>query len=316
MKKVLLIAVFWVINLVSYAQTNIYHPFPSQNAFWGGYSYYFQTLSNNQSCQYFQNFTVGDTMVGNFLYHKLRESGLYYPLGYCNSPLYTPIQFDNYVGAFREDTLNKKVYYLPSGNSTDTLLYDFNLQLGDTLPETYCNQGYPGNWVSKIDSVLVGNKFHKRYGIKGPGFGLFDSIAYLIEGVGCVSGGILGKIHGQFMTPSGAYLWCFMVNGIKLYPDIGSPCTYYFIDNYLIPVKEITIAPSPFSQSTQITLNQSYQNVALAVYDIQGKQVAQQQYKDCDKIQFSRNQLSNGLYFLKLTLDDKEVETGKIVISE
>jgi hypothetical protein len=78
----------------------------------------------------------------------------------------------------------------------------------------------------------------------------------------------------------------------------------------------ISISPNPFSQSTQITLNQSYHSIALAVYDSQGKQVAQQQYADCDKIQFNRNQLSNGLYFLKLTLDDKALETGKIVISE
>jgi hypothetical protein len=78
----------------------------------------------------------------------------------------------------------------------------------------------------------------------------------------------------------------------------------------------LNITPNPFSQSTQITLNQSYHNIALAVYDIQGKQVAQQQYADSDKIQLSRNQLSNGLYFLKLTLDDKAVETGKIVVRE
>jgi hypothetical protein len=43
--------------------------------------------------------------------------------------------------------------------------------------------------------------------------------------------------------------------------------------------------------------------------------VTQQHYADCDKLQLSRNQLSNGLYFLKLTLDDKKVETGKIVIA-
>ena len=80
--------------------------------------------------------------------------------------------------------------------------------------------------------------------------------------------------------------------------------------------ERMRIYPNPYNYSTQIILNQTYHNIALAVYDIQGKQVAQQQYADCDKIQLSRNQLSNGLYFLKLTLDDKEVETGKMVISE
>jgi hypothetical protein len=75
-----------------------------------------------------------------------------------------------------------------------------------------------------------------------------------------------------------------------------------------------SISPNPFTTSTQITLPQTYHNIALAVYDIQGKLLAQQQYKDCSQIQLNRNQLCNGLYFLKLTLDDKRVETGKIVI--
>jgi hypothetical protein len=93
-------------------------------------------------------------------------------------------------------------------------------------------------------------------------------------------------------------------------------------DNTTESVKEnvypnnISISPNPFTTTTQITLPQTYHNIALAVYDIQGKLLAQNQYKDCRQIQLNRNQLSNGLYFLKLTLDDKEVETGKIVIRE
>jgi hypothetical protein len=88
------------------------------------------------------------------------------------------------------------------------------------------------------------------------------------------------------------------------------------LEDYTNQSHNTTISPNPFSQSTQITLPQTYHNISLAVYDIQGKLLAQQQYKDCSLIQLNRNQLSNGLYFLKLTLDDKEVETGKIVIRE
>ena len=88
------------------------------------------------------------------------------------------------------------------------------------------------------------------------------------------------------------------------------------INNNISPTQKICISPNPFSQSTQITLNQTYQNIALAVYDIQGKQVAQQHYTNCSQIQLHRNQLTNGLYFVKLTLDDKAVETVKMVVGE
>jgi hypothetical protein len=112
--------------------------------------------------------------------------------------------------------------------------------------------------------------------------------------------------------------WYASSNKLVYYKKGSLTCgTPLGISEFLVNNKAvINISPNPFTTTTQITLPQTYHNIALAVYDIQGKLLAQQQHADCSKIQFNRNQLSNGLYFLKLTLDDKEVETGKIVISE
>ena len=82
------------------------------------------------------------------------------------------------------------------------------------------------------------------------------------------------------------------------------------------PEITFSLSPNPFTQSTQITLNQTYQNITLEVYDIQGKLMMHQEYADRDIIQLERNCLNNGMYFLKLTLDGKIVETGKIVVGE
>ena len=76
------------------------------------------------------------------------------------------------------------------------------------------------------------------------------------------------------------------------------------------------ISPNPFSTTTQITLSKTYHTISLSVYDMQGKLVAQNQYADCDKIQLNRKGLTNGMYFLKLIMDDKEITTGKIVVSD
>ena len=76
------------------------------------------------------------------------------------------------------------------------------------------------------------------------------------------------------------------------------------------------LSPNPFSITSQITLPQTYHTISLSVYDMQGKLVAQNQYADCDKIQLNRKGLTNGMYFLKLIMDDKEVTTGKIVVSD
>jgi hypothetical protein len=42
----------------------------------------------------------------------------------------------------------------------------------------------------------------------------------------------------------------------------------------------------------------------------------QQNYADCSQIQLNRRGLNSGLYFLKLTLNDRWVETGKIVVTD
>jgi hypothetical protein len=86
--------------------------------------------------------------------------------------------------------------------------------------------------------------------------------------------------------------------------------------NEFVKESEISISPNPFTQSTQITLPQTYRSITLEVYNLQGQQVAQYQYANCDKIQLMRNHLGSGLYFLKLTLDDGVVRTGKVVVSE
>jgi len=76
------------------------------------------------------------------------------------------------------------------------------------------------------------------------------------------------------------------------------------------------VSPNPFSTSTQISFDKTYPNIALSLYDLQGKLLLQNHYTDCNQITLHRNQLSNGLYFLKLIIDDKQIETRKIVISD
>jgi hypothetical protein len=78
----------------------------------------------------------------------------------------------------------------------------------------------------------------------------------------------------------------------------------------------INISPNPFSQSTHINFGQTYGDIALEVYNLQGQRVAENHYAACNEITLQRNGLRQGMYFLKLTLDGKMVETRKMVISE
>ncbi len=131
--------------------------------------------------------------------------------------------------------------------------------------------------------------------------------------------------------PNNKGLSCnFVNNAVDLNGHIASYGLPNFIDSYdysnttvncIENIEEnkdqkISISPNPFSTSTQITLPQSYHHISLSVYDIQGKLVFQNQYNNTDKIILNRNKLNNGMYFLKLVLDEKGVKTGKIMVND
>jgi len=300
-------------------QTNVYHTFPAHDAVWGEDYYDFVPLTSYEHCGCYQTFITGDTIVGTKTYHKLWVSGTsYYP--YCNiSYPYcdgsNPYTFNNYDGAYREDSLNKKIYYLPPDSTSDTLLYNFNLNLGDTLPPTYCNASYPYNYISKVDSILIGTKFHKCFGVTDRFFKTDSIYAYLIEGIGS-TWGLISYLHGQGEYPSGSHLNCFSLNGITLYPDTNTVCQLSGINKNEYFENTVKISPNPFSQSARIALSQSYNDISIEVFNLQGQLVAQNLYKNSSGIVFERNGLSEGMYFIKLTLDGKKVETRKVVISD
>jgi hypothetical protein len=298
MKKSLFILVILFLTLTSVrGQTNVYHPFPDSNSIWH------QTFAGDYNTIDTSSYSyglIGDTIINSRKYSKV----------YLLNDTSLNVS-GNYLGCLREDS-NKKVYYLGKEFwgmqefTSEIQLYDFGKNVGDSIEY--------GIWGKKpvlsIDSILIGQNYRKRFQV------LWD---YFIEGIGSTIQ-LLSPITD---IPTKYYthwdLVCFKQDDAVLYTNStynGCFQTFGIKDNLGIQKTSLLISPNPFSQSAQITLYQTYHNIALAVYDIQGKQVAQQQYTDCDKIQFSRNQLSNGLYFLKLTLDDKGVETGKVVISE
>jgi hypothetical protein len=126
-------------------------------------------------------FTEGDTIINSLLYTKLYESGA---LGAFGPQFFYAYE---YKGAYRQDTALRQVYFVPPSFSAESLWYDFNLSVGDTLSFNVNNQ----NSVLQIDSVLVGSSWHKRFLLADLGWGgtgLPDTNYALIEGVGSTLG--------------------------------------------------------------------------------------------------------------------------------
>jgi hypothetical protein len=326
MKKLLPIFIFFGLYLNSYSQTAIYQQFPTSNAIWREYSYAYGYQTSSSSCSEYQNEIAGDTVVGIYTYHKIWYSGKYYAFSFCHYPsyMYTPTYFSYYNGAYREDTLNRKVFYLAPDSISETLLYDFDLNLGDTLPKTYFNTSniyynyYVTNIVTSIDSILIDGKYHKRFEISSWDWStFFHPYAYLIEGIGSTFG-LLGCLRPDPEIPIGSTLLCFKQNGLTVFPDSTYQCDIIssIKDNEIYKEHYIQIFPNPFNLTAEISFLKNYKTIDLTLFDLQGKIIKSKTYKDLNKINLDRLEIENGIYFLRMTLDNRIIETKKIIITE
>ncbi len=187
-----------------------YIPFPQSNAVWN-------VTWTDQGCFIsglpdgkYSYFIGNDTLINSTNYHKLYRSGLCFPC--CTPPI--GIDIDGYAGAYRNDSVNKSVYWIAFGMSSEVKLYDFNLSVADTI------QGYIASIcsdpvVTTIDSVYLGGIYRKRYGFTGT-----ICYGYLIEGIGSS----LGLIEPLKTFDGGGELNCMSVNQTTIYPDSSSSC--------------------------------------------------------------------------------------------
>jgi hypothetical protein len=83
-----------------------------------------------------------------------------------------------------------------------------------------------------------------------------------------------------------------------------------------IEKNKITAYPNPFNNLFEINFNTTIPNNGnITIYDVTGKQVWEQNFKNNTegKIVVSTNALSNGLYFVKISLENGTSESFKMI---
>ncbi len=271
------------------SQTNIYFPLPTANAIWREHSGGYQC----DCCSDYQYYIVGDTIIGNHQYKKITESGVRYYMDMNGLCTYNVQGYFNnqFVGAYRNDSINRKVYgVIYPWYMNDTLLYDFNLNLMDTIPTSllYKPNGYI-SYVSDIDSILIGNTYHKRFAISKENGTI--NYAFLIEGIGSTFG-LFGNLQEPFEY--GTTLKCFIQNGQTVFPDTNYNCL--LITNIAESeqlISNFSIFPNPFSNYLAISFNNNEKCCSLVIYDMYGNLVK------------NAKNISNGI-----TISTEEIHAG------
>lgn len=303
MKKVIFILITLVLtSIVGQAQTNVYHQFPDSNAQWSGF-HWSRNGGSTITNDYYSLVISGDTTIGSFVYHKLYQSGNINCVP-CSPP---GINYSNvYAGAFRQDIPNKKVYLYLGG--TDILAYDFNLNVGDTI-KTCLTGG--GVCINAIDSVLVGNKYHKAFNFN---CGSLVGNDKLIEGIGSTFGLL------QYVCPfeSGSDLQCVRIETTTVWAlssqyncDLGLSIP----DNF-IKTNKVLISQNPFSNETTLTFKTVLNKVNLIIYNSAGQVVKQIKNISGQSYILNRENLETGIYFLRVSENNDVLATEKFIITD
>jgi len=297
MKKLLLL-IATLSAFSSKAQTSVYQPLPDisdSNATWIEYVY--GGVPPDVFYDNYSLFISGDTVLGNYSYHKLYKSGQSSSGGYLNS--YSHF----YCGSYRQDSLQKTVFFVPDTSSNEQLLYNFNLNVGDTLPLSYNNgnQG-PFNKVIGIDSVMVGCIYHKIFYLASlyGGSTQVDSGYAIIEGV--------GSTLGLFQPIMPCLEACSRLNYFsyneKAYPtNCGVSINEFEKMNF-----DFNFYPNP--TTTTLTI-QTPQKAALEITNIEGQTIKTFNITDKETT-IDVSVLSGGVYIIKVQ-SDKGVVVRKFI---
>ncbi|MEP7170413.1 MAG: hypothetical protein ABI855_13665, partial [Bacteroidota bacterium] len=265
MKKLLLLAAI-LITLSAKAQTSVYHPFPEDSATWVTDIFYNTCFGYCSSIFYEMK---GDTIINSQSYNKIysRYGRFYYIIWPPNSVVgVDSFSACSYRGAIRQDSISEKVYFIDSTMTTDTLLYDFNLTIGDTIQSWYNKWYMP--WpliVSGIDSISINGNYHKRFNFQGY---LTDQNMSLIEGIGW-SGELFGTNLSSALVTG---LSCFDGNIIlgEAFINECSPsldCSISVGINEQNKQKHFDLFPNPFSDKLNFTINNNELS-EIIIYDI------------------------------------------------
>lgn len=250
---------------------------------------------------------TGDTLINSQIYHKLNITSIQVISSTCG-----PNTTIGYKGAIRQDSSIKKVFIVPPFSSAEEVLYDFNLQVGDTIA------GYLGTTfstmpeiVQSIDSVLVGGNYHKRWEVNA----LYQ--IYFIEGVGSTYGLIAQLPGGNISDQPTRAINCFSVNNTTLYPAIPTHCNLITSENAIDAItNQITVFPNPFSEVITIQTTLSFKSASLVIYNSFGQEVKQINTISGKSFVMPRDDLSVGVYFFRMTEANETIYAGKFVITD
>ncbi len=267
-----------------------YIPFDFENGIWrfeGG------TFGEEPEWDDSQIYVSGDTIINNEHYKKLYN----YTIIRRNFPPLERIVY-GYIGAIR-NMEGKKVGFISYEDSEESIIYDFNLIVGDTLRDVNEDVAV----VTSIDSMEYCGVFHKRFNLNVEN----SEPQFLVEGIG-YSSGLVYPFFYQFE----------ITNTLKCYTIKDSTacetCDLLLADKLIS--KDISFSLFPNPNNGNFTIKTEEEIVEVKIFDMMGLLVYQE-YNVIGIEGFNNDiQLASGVYWLLSTTKNENKFLEKLLIIE
>ncbi|WP_339611633.1 T9SS type A sorting domain-containing protein [uncultured Planktosalinus sp.] len=291
------IAFFWLVFSAVTVSSQNYTPLLNDVNEWQFTSCFF-------GCTTDVYFTDGDTIVNTKTYKVL--DGYHY----INRNL-----------LLRENISEKKVYItiLEPQFTEDLLLYDFSMEVGDTIEMLNPVTPFPNNGGYYIlDSILNlplvdGNEYRHFYFSPTPSNTISNTNAIWVEGMGSLS--MINAPGGKPDINGVGKVSCFFKNAELFYSDLDSidACEPFLnMDSFLR--NELKIQLIYENQKNHFTLTYAKKVSNLTLFDLSGKEIQSLSTRNQNTIHLDLSAFKPGLYILKAVTNDYKQQTFKVLL--
>jgi len=216
------------------------------------------------------------------------------------------------AGWIREDSLNKvyfiknnTIYFCDADDTAEVLLYDFRLQVGDTI---HFYNGF--NIIQGVDTIISKGIPRKRWYFKYNNGACNSRNDTIVEGIGSSK----GLLYPRWVEFENIFqLMCVTIDTIQIFPD--SLCSCNLVSGILkANNSSLILFPNPSSTSFTIQLSsppttQTY----FQLYDALSRPVKREEI-NAETTTLQRGSLPTGIYFWQLQQAGKILERGKLVM--
>ena len=254
----------------------------------------------------------GDTIIESTQYKKM-----YFSID--------SLQITWYPSAMGIREEDKRIYF--KFDSDERMLYDFNIEVGDTFFTTIEYYPHCQMVVSRIDSVeLENNEFRRRIvfsfesNTQNEQCGLSNNVIpdeEWIEGIGSKRG-LMPVLLLYESVPADLHelLLCFHENDTLKYINSYIPVCYLASNTQEYDKSQnIKVYPNPFSDYLTLEFEDfTFDHCSILLYNTLGVEVQRIDNITQNRVVIQRNNLPQGFYFLRVICDNKNLGVRKIII--